>query len=1206
MDTRSTHPSDESSKKRIYGFDLGTASIGWAVLEEEDVPKTEGGQSIHIVDAGVRCFPEPVEPDTRQLKNPKRRSERLTRRRISRKALRKQELKALLARILFPGRPFSTQDFHDLFRSTQKGIEEQKKSPFQLRIEALNGEKLTREELFRALFHYAKHRGYRSSRSQDIDQNNDDAEQKKVLRSLQETRERKEKEKIQYTSQLWYEDQQRARREESTIVSMRNKSGDYAHVFLRSDIEDEIRAVLKAQRVYYPELTEKQEEKFIEISMRQRPLKAVYGMVGRCGLEREEKRAPKFSAYAEEFILLTKIQNLRIVLEDGERALTVEEKQAIKDAYYEKHRVQTKGMTYKHVRKVLDDVEGAPVAPPDQSIFTVLDTKYRKKILALEQKKNESSDEGASSKKNKSPEEAADDVESATSFMLIKKGTQTPAHMQKAIDAELEMIDPQYHVHIQNIIANAVSYFNEYDDMNTHAFVEDAIGEYVHRVHPEIGGSDSQNLILVLSRFFTEEVKKKVFNSLDWSGVTNYSLRAYAKLLPLLRKWIDLDKAVEGVGYTLRQEQQKSHRLPTLITLEKEFAVDVPTNPLVIRATSQFRRLFHAMLRTYGPPHQVNFELLRTYNTIESKKKVIERQKKNNAEKTRAAKLLEDNGTAVTGINITKARFLAEQDNICVYCERTLSLSGINDYEIDHIIPISLSQDDSLSNKVLVHRECNQNKRNRTPYHFLKDASGFSFDNLKTLLKKRIKKISSKKRLNLLNQQTTEEIQKGFTNRHFSDTSYISRFIKNYLEDFFDFPAYKDMRRRILVTQGSLTSMLRDVYKIQKIRGIEGYLSKKEWIEKRYAENLQKQTGLLDELEMHYVGDRHHAFDAICVGLVSYSFLQRYAGLHKRMNFWVQERIEKKDVRFGVTRKTTAEVMRKNLGEFGLPSYGYVGSRWNEISKTMFVSRSVEASISGALHKETVFRKRREQTKQGVDDWFYKRISLASSTKEAVRGYINTDKVVANNIVQEAVKRWFDAPDERDEKGKKVVTSFPKVRVGQSLISIRNLTIKTAFKLGTLARIDRGFVENESHIRADLFSVEEKQQKKYYLRFVSPLSFQQERGTMKEGSADQFSAGTRLGLGRRLDASYQYKFSLFPGEAFQFQKKKNGPIETVYFVGGTVSDNRVEYKPHDRRLLKKHHQLRMAVTSLHHLQKVAVDYLGGISCIRSAYPPWNK
>ena len=61
--------------KIIFGFDLGTNSIGWAVLEED----TNGNPSA-IIDIGSRIFQKAVEDKTPTPKNLKRRMARLARR----------------------------------------------------------------------------------------------------------------------------------------------------------------------------------------------------------------------------------------------------------------------------------------------------------------------------------------------------------------------------------------------------------------------------------------------------------------------------------------------------------------------------------------------------------------------------------------------------------------------------------------------------------------------------------------------------------------------------------------------------------------------------------------------------------------------------------------------------------------------------------------------------------------------------------------------------------------------------------------------------------------------------------------------------------------------------------------------------------------------------------------------------------------------
>ena len=78
-------------QKRVFGFDLGTNSIGWAVIEEAD-----GELPSRVVDMGARIFIKAVEDKTPTPKNFKRRQARLARRVIQRRARRRSRLQNYL------------------------------------------------------------------------------------------------------------------------------------------------------------------------------------------------------------------------------------------------------------------------------------------------------------------------------------------------------------------------------------------------------------------------------------------------------------------------------------------------------------------------------------------------------------------------------------------------------------------------------------------------------------------------------------------------------------------------------------------------------------------------------------------------------------------------------------------------------------------------------------------------------------------------------------------------------------------------------------------------------------------------------------------------------------------------------------------------------------------------------------------------------
>ena len=137
-----TEKSSYSPKKYSLGLDIGTSSIGWAVL---DLDK----ERIH--DLGVRIFERPEVPKTGKSLAEPRRTARSTRHRLRRRRQRLNYLKQFfidnnlitenrIGDILSPTRPKKWRTIYD---------------PYTLRIKGLN-EKLSPEELFVALYHIAK------------------------------------------------------------------------------------------------------------------------------------------------------------------------------------------------------------------------------------------------------------------------------------------------------------------------------------------------------------------------------------------------------------------------------------------------------------------------------------------------------------------------------------------------------------------------------------------------------------------------------------------------------------------------------------------------------------------------------------------------------------------------------------------------------------------------------------------------------------------------------------------------------------------------------------------------------------------------------------------------------------------------------------------------------------------------------------------
>ncbi|MDE5775152.1 MAG: type II CRISPR RNA-guided endonuclease Cas9, partial [Malacoplasma sp.] len=158
-----------------------------------------------------------------------------------------------------------------------------------------------------------------------------------------------------------------------------------------------------------------------------------------------------------------------------------------------------------------------------------------------------------------------------------------------------------------------------------------------------------------------------------------------------------------------------------------------------------------------------------------------------NEERKSKAKLnYEYHGDDKTIIN--KLNLLYSQNNKDVYTGKTLDaqlvINDPNYSEIDHIIPYSISYDDSWNNKVLVHRTSNQEKKNRTPREYL----GSSFFNFKKMWEEMFltegEFYNKHKFENLCLDVKSNDFRRhaGFIGRNLADTRYACRIGKQALD----------------------------------------------------------------------------------------------------------------------------------------------------------------------------------------------------------------------------------------------------------------------------------------------------------------------------------------------------------------------------------------------------------------------------------------
>lgn len=164
-------------------------------------------------------------------------------------------------------------------------------------------------------------------------------------------------------------------------------------------------------------------------------------------------------------------------------------------------------------------------------------------------------------------------------------------------------------------------------------------------------------------------------------------------------------------------------------------------------------------------------------------------------------------------INTQKIFLYFIQEGKCLYSGKPLNIEDLDSYEIDHIIPRTLIKDDSIDNKALVYRECNQTKAASyvLPREYRNDKNKAWWQHLK-----KIKLISAKKFHNLIRDKYSEEDIQGFINRQLVETRQITKHVANILNNF-----YK--KTKVIYLKANLSHNYRERYELFKFRDINDY-----------------------------------------------------------------------------------------------------------------------------------------------------------------------------------------------------------------------------------------------------------------------------------------------------------------------------------------------------------------------------------------------
>ncbi len=334
--------------KYRLGLDLGTHSIGWAVLRLD-----EHEHPCSIIRLGTRIFPDGRDPKSGESLAANRRLPRSQRRNRSRYLYRRKEfIGALVHCGLMPEDETARRQLQQL-------------NPYQLRKRGLD-EKLSLYELGRALFHLNQRRGFLSNRKAE----RGDKESGKVKDAIEAFQTAMGRSRT--VGEVLF---QRLQQGQGTRARLRGKGAKASYDFYisREMILDEFDQLWNAQQAFHPDVLSQDAYTTLKhIISWQRPLKPP--VVGKCMLEPDYPRAPLALPSSQLFRLYREVNHLRYKalesLNDQSRALSLEQRDQIVN--YLNGRKEVK---FPVLRKLLFGKENA-----DAFVFTVEEGGMRKSL----------------------------------------------------------------------------------------------------------------------------------------------------------------------------------------------------------------------------------------------------------------------------------------------------------------------------------------------------------------------------------------------------------------------------------------------------------------------------------------------------------------------------------------------------------------------------------------------------------------------------------------------------------------------------------------------------------------------------------------------------------------------------------------------------------------------------------------------------------
>jgi len=879
---------------KILGLDLGTNSIGWAIVDDIDQK---------ILGMGSRIFPMGVENlgegEGREIsKNASRTGARGIRRQFFRKRLRKKILLKALSE--YKMCPLINSDFDDwkqtkLFPS-EKLNEWFSLNPYELRNKALI-EKLSLEEIGRIFYHLIQRRGFLSnSRKGGTDDGTifkGNPKEGKI--GITETQEKiQDKTLGSYLFEIYPTENEPFK---EGLERIRNR------YTTRKMYVDEFELIWEKQQQFHSILNQDLKQLFggrkldgykeDGILFHQRPLRSQKHLVGNCSFEPTKTKCPISAIPFEQFRVW---QWVNTVEYNGRKISQLEKEKIVEFLFsYEKP-------DFKKIRKVIGK----------ESAEFKFNYKDDDKIVGTYTISNLSNKKFFGKKWFEFSEKEQEDIWHVLYFFDSK------SNLKEYATKNWKFTNEQ---------ADAISKFNVKDGYSS------------------LSRKAIANILPFLKIGFTYDVAvvlggiKNVFG-IDWEMLStekrNFLIDNVEDIVRSKIKggFIEVIKKILQKDYNISENKLKKlyHHSASIETTElleklpvdKESDKEIQSirNPIVITALFELRKLVNEVIDEHGKIDEIKVEMARDLKVSKSQRNEIRKdQKRLERENDRVIKRLKENNMRITHDNILLYKLWEECKKTCPYTGKPIAITQLfsGEIQIEHIHPWSRSLNDSFSNKTLCFADENRKKGNKTPFEFY----GNDDSNWSAIKERALKLFSDTKEYPKAYQKFKRFVQQkfddDFSSRQLNDTRYISKEAKNYLSK---------ICSKVIVSPGQATSNLRQKWGMNTI--------------------------LNDDNEKSREDHRHHAVDALVMACTKVSYIQELSKWNRYnrnydlkdfpmpwQNFWSDAEKAVNHILISHKKVSNDITIRTHITE-----------------KNGQKHKNVGVAARGQLHKETVYGNR--------------------------------------------------------------------------------------------------------------------------------------------------------------------------------------------------------------------------------------------------------